>query len=331
MGSSPRFMALRERIQLVAPTDATVLVTGETGTGKELVARALHSRSLRKHKPLVKINCAAISAGLVESELFGHVKGALYGALDRRVGRFEFADGGTLFLDEVGELPLDTQVKLLRVLQEHEFEPVGSNKTTHVDVRVIAATNRHLEDAVREGPFSAPTFSFVSTWCRSRCLLCASGAPIFPRWSLRSSATTIGNTAGASNRWMRRTMERLMAYDWPGNIRELQNVLARAVVLATGCVLRMGSEILPGHEVSMAATPLATATASASSALAPEQARIAPNLQGVERQHILDVLAKTRWVIEGQRGAAVLLGLHPNTLRSRMKKLGIERPHPANA
>jgi formate hydrogenlyase transcriptional activator len=323
VGSSPRFMALRERIQLVAPTDATVLVTGETGTGKELVARALHSRSLRKDKPLVKINCAAISAGLVESELFGHVKGAFTGALDRRVGRFEFADGGTLFLDEVGELPLDTQVKLLRVLQEHEFEPVGSNRTTRVDVRVIAATNRHLEEAVREGRFRADLFFRLNV------------VPIeLPPLRERRSdipALVLSIIRNYNRQYGRRiesiadeTMERLMVYDWPGNIRELQNVLARAVVLATGSVLRVGGEFLPR------ALPIAVSEAPARSMAAPTPARPDPNLQGVERQHILDVLAKTHWVIEGQRGAAVLLGLNPNTLRSRMKKLGIERPHPTN-
>ena len=158
VGTSPAFQSLIDKVRRVAPTDATVLITGESGTGKELVARAIHSRSTRGMKPLVKVNCAAISAGLVESELFGHVKGAFTGALDRRVGRFEFAQGGTLFLDEVGELPLETQAKLLRVLQEHEFEPVGSNRTVQVDVRIIAATNRQLEQAVREGRFRADLY-----------------------------------------------------------------------------------------------------------------------------------------------------------------------------
>ena len=337
VGSSPRFLALRERIQLVAPTDATVLVTGETGTGKELVARALHSRSLRKDKPLVKINCAAISAGLVESELFGHVKGAFTGALDRRVGRFEFADGGTLFLDEVGELPLDTQVKLLRVLQEHEFEPVGSNKTIRVDVRVIAATNRHLEDAVREGRFRADLFFRLNV------------VPIeMPPLRERRSdipalvSVIIGNYNRQYGRQIEsvseETMDRLMAYDWPGNIRELQNVLARAVVLATGSVLRVGSELLVAQPRPPALYPAfahpATTTpppAAFGMTSTPEPPRPDSNLQGVERQHILEVLSQTHWVIEGQRGAAVLLGLHPNTLRSRLKKLGIERPHSTNA
>ena len=343
VGSSPPFLALRERIQLVAPTDATVLVTGETGTGKELVARALHSRSLRKDKPLVKINCAAISAGLVESELFGHVKGAFTGALDRRVGRFEFADGGTLFLDEVGELPLDTQVKLLRVLQEHELEPVGSNKTIRVDVRVIAATNRHLEEAVREGRFRADLFFRLNV------------VPIeMPALRERRSdipdlvSVILGNYNRQYGRHIEsvaeETMERLMAYDWPGNIRELQNVLARAVVLATGSVLRVGSELLAAQPRPVASyqpspqqvnttppTPAFPPSAYGMAPPAPEPARLDPNLQGVERQHILEVLAKTHWVIEGQRGAAVLLGLHPNTLRSRLKKLRIERPHPTNA
>ena len=327
VGSSPKFQALRDRIQLVAPTDATVLVTGETGTGKELVARALHSCSLRKDKPLVKINCAAISAGLVESELFGHVKGAFTGALDRRVGPFEFADGGTLFLDEVGELPLDTQVKLLRVLQEHEFEAVGSNRTIRVDVRVIAATNRHLEEAVREGRFRADLFFRLNV------------VPIeMPPLRERRSdipalvSSIIGNYSRQYGRRIEsiaeETMERLMAYDWPGNIRELQNVLARAVVLTAGPVLRLGGELLPSGPRSVSTAPAEPAARLA--AVSPPPARTDPNLQEVERQHVLEVLSKTHWVIEGQRGAAVLLGLHPNTLRSRMKKLGIERPHPTN-
>jgi formate hydrogenlyase transcriptional activator len=282
----------------------------------------LHSRSLRKDKPLVKINCAAISAGLVESELFGHVKGAFTGALDRRVGRFEFADGGTLFLDEVGELPLDTQVKLLRVLQEHEFEPVGSNRTIRVDVRVIAATNRHLEEAVREGRFRADLFFRLNV------------VPIeMPPLRERRSdiPALVSSIIGNYNRQYGRriesiaeeTMDRLMTYDWPGNIRELQNVLARAVVLTAGPVLRLGGELLPSGPRPVTPPPPDTPTRAAT----PPPPRVDPNLQEVERQHILEVLSKTHWVIEGQRGAAVVLGLHPNTLRSRMKKLGIERPH----
>ena len=325
VGSSPAFLDLKERIQRVAPTDATVLITGESGTGKELVARSLHSLSGRREKPLVKVNCAAISAGLVESELFGHVKGAFTGAVDRRIGRFEFADGGTIFLDEVGELPLDTQVKLLRVLQEREFEPVGSNRTIAVNVRVIAATNRRLEEAIRDGRFRSDLYFRLNV------------VPIElpPLRQRRSDIPDLVSSiiANCNRQFGRRiesvseeTIERMLNYDWPGNIRELQNVLARAAVLASGPVLRLGDDFLP--RVPAAQSVTATPAAASRSGRAPvsdaESRRL--NLAAVEREHVLRVLAQTGWVIEGPQGAASLLKLHPNTLRSRLKKLGIERP-----
>lgn len=317
VGTSPKFRELIDKVRRVAPTDATVLITGESGTGKELVARAIHSRSQRATKPLVKVNCAAISAGLVESELFGHVKGAFTGAVDRRVGRFEFAQGGTLFLDEVGELPLETQAKLLRVLQEHEFEPVGSNKTVQVDVRIIAATNRHLDEAVKEGRFRADLFFRLNV------------VPIrLPPLRERKDdiPDLVSFILGHHNRQFGRTiesvadetMQRLMNYSWPGNIRELQNLLARAVVLSTGPVLRLGEDLLPSGNALAASTDLHAMAA----AMPPNQ-----QLNQVERNHVLQVLESTQWVIEGPKGAAVKLGLHPNTLRSRMKKLKIKRPH----
>jgi formate hydrogenlyase transcriptional activator len=324
VGSSPPFRALIDRIQRVAPTDATVLITGESGTGKELVARALHSRSARRSKPLVKINCAAIAAGLVESELFGHVKGAFTGALDRRVGRFEFADGGTLFLDEVGELPLDIQVKLLRVLQEHEFEPVGSNRTVRADVRVIAATNRRLEEAVREGRFRADLFFRLNVVpielppLRDR----RSDIPDLTSFILANCNRQFGKQIDSV---AEETLERLMHYDWPGNVRELQNVLARAVVLSNGPVLRLGEDFLPRDPAAGHHPPPPSAPPSAPRARAVK-ATSDMKLKEVERQHILSVLEKTRWVIEGPNGAAAVLALHPNTLRSRMKRLEIQRP-----
>ena len=314
VGASPAFRTLIDKVRMVAPTDATVLITGESGTGKELVARAIHSRSPRSAKPLVKVNCAAISAGLVESELFGHVRGAFTGALDRRVGRFEFAQGGTLFLDEVGELPLETQAKLLRVLQEHEFEPVGSNVTIRTDVRVIAATNRRLDQWVKEGKFRADLYFRLNV------------VPIeLPPLRARRGdiPDLVSHILAQHNRQFGRriesvadeTMHRLMNYSWPGNIRELQNLLARAVVLSNGPVLRLGEDLLPSVEPSTSDLHAMAATMPGNQAL-----------NQVERSHVLHILEAAHWVIEGPNGAAVKLGLHPNTLRSRMKKLKIQRP-----
>ncbi|SPE39246.1 Transcriptional regulator, NifA subfamily, Fis Family [Candidatus Sulfopaludibacter sp. SbA3] len=329
VGSSAPLKALIDKIQRVAPTDATVLITGESGTGKELVARALHSRSARRSKPLVKINCAAISAGLVESELFGHVKGAFTGALDRRVGRFEFADGGTLFLDEVGELPLDTQVKLLRVLQEHEFEPVGSNRTVRVDVRVIAATNRRLEEAVKEGRFRADLFFRLNVVpielppLRDR----RSDIPDLTSFILSNCNRQFGKRIDSV---AEETLQRLINYDWPGNVRELQNVLARAVVLSSGPVLRLGEDFLPrAHRDIEAAPRIPLPDPPPAPRTRASKATGDLKLEDVERQHIVSILERTHWVIEGPNGAAALLALHPNTLRSRMKRLNIQRPsHP---
>jgi formate hydrogenlyase transcriptional activator len=323
VGTSPAFRALIEKVRMVAPTDATVLITGESGTGKELVARAIHSRSPRSDKPLVKVNCAAISAGLVESELFGHVKGAFTGALDRRIGRFEFAQGGTLFLDEVGELPLETQAKLLRVLQEHEFEPVGSNRTIRTDVRVIAATNRRLDQWVREGKFRADLYFRLNV------------VPIeLPPLRDRKAdiPELVSHILAQHNRQFGRriesvadeTMQRLIHYSWPGNIRELQNLLARAVVLSSGPVLRLGEDFLPSGATTV--VPQAMAVAVPGNVQLPAATPGNQALNQVERNHIVEVLRDTQWVIEGQNGAAVRLGLHPNTLRSRMKKLNIQRP-----
>jgi formate hydrogenlyase transcriptional activator len=231
VGTSPALGAALRKVEQVASLDSTVLIAGETGTGKELIARAIHDRSRRRAQALVKVNCSALSAGLVESELFGHVKGAFTGALERRTGRFELADGGTIFLDEVGELPLETQVKLLRVLQEQEFEPVGSSQTVRVDVRIIAATNRDLEEAVRAGRFRADLFFRLNVF------------PIVVP-PLRERATDIRQlTMFFLERFTRRfgkavdtvsreTMERLVSYPWPGNVRELQNCIERAVILA---------------------------------------------------------------------------------------------------
>jgi formate hydrogenlyase transcriptional activator len=324
VGSSPPLLAVLRKVEQVAPTDSTVLICGETGTGMELIARAIHDRSARKDRPLVKVNCSAISAGLVESELFGHVKGAFTGALERRVGRFELADGGTIFLDEVGELPLETQVKLLRVLQEREFEPVGSSRSVRVDVRVIGATNRDLEDAVRTGRFRADLFYRLNVFplavppLRDR----RSDVSQLVMFFLSRFSPRFGKTVEAVSQ---ETMDRLVRYDWPGNIRELQNVIERAVVLAQGRVLHLGEDLLPvppptGDPLAAGGPARAAKAPSATSSTATM-----PSLQEMERSHIVAVLERTGGVIDGPKGAARILGLHPNTLRSRMVKLGIKR------
>jgi formate hydrogenlyase transcriptional activator len=320
VGSSEPLLAVLALVENVAPTDSTVLILGETGTGKELIARAIHDQSPRRERPLVKVNCTAISAGLVESEFFGHVKGAFTGALERRIGRFQLADGGTIFLDEVGELPLETQVKLLRVLQEGEFEPVGGNQTLRVNVRVIAATNRDLRAAVDAGHFRADLFYRLNVVpvaippLRERRADIPQLVTFFAARFGRRFGKRIENVAPTS-------MERLLRYGWPGNIRELQNVVERAVVLASGPVLVVDPEAIPASSqppVSGAA-PVETAP--------PLDARGLPALlEDVERIQITLALEQTHGVIEGPRGAASLLRLHPNTLRGRMEKLGIRRP-----
>ncbi|MGH2398571.1 MAG: sigma 54-interacting transcriptional regulator, partial [bacterium] len=309
VGNSPELLAALHKVERVASTDTTVLIVGETGSGKELFARAIHSRSPRSGRPLVKVNCGAIPPGLVESELFGHVKGAFTGAVDKRVGRFELAHGGTIFLDEVGELPLDAQVKLLRVLQEQEFEAVGSSRTIRVDVRVIAATNRNLAQAVGEGRFRPDLLYRLNVFpievppLRNR----RSDIPLVAGFFISRIARRIGKPLQGLSA---RSMDRLMRYDWPGNIRELENVVERAAILADGPVLEIAAADLGGP----ARGEQAAAAASASGA----------TLDDVQREHILSVLRSTRGVVEGIRGAATILGMHPNTLRSRMKKLGIE-------
>ena len=319
VGASPALMGLLSKVERVAPTDSTVLIHGETGTGKELIARALHSRSRRKDRPLVKVNCGAIPAGLVESELFGHVKGAFTGALERRTGRFELANGGTLFLDEVGELPLGTQVKLLRVLQEQEFEPVGSGRTIKVDVRIIAASNRDLQHEVNAGRFRSDLFYRLNVLpltvppLRDR----RSDIPHLVLFFLSRFSKKCGKPIeGAS----KETMDLLLRYPWPGNIRELQNVIERGVALCPGKVLHLGPDLLPleGPQSSSTDTKDDIGRADGENGLT--------SLEEVEKRHILSVLKQTQGVIDGPKGAAKILGLHPNTLRSRMKKIKISRP-----
>src|SRR3989441_5825449 len=243
VGSSPTLLAALRKVDQVAPANTSVLILGETGTGKELIARALHSRSPRRDRPLVKVNCSAISAGLVESELFGHVKGAFTGALERRVGRFELADGGTIFLDEVGELPLETQVKLLRVLQEQEFEPVGSSKTVRVSVRVITATNRNLDHAVREGKFRVDLLYRLNVFPIEVPPLRERTSDI--RLLVGFLTTGLARKLGKPIRgFSARSMQQIIGYDWPGNVRELQNVVERAAILAQGPTLELEGTLL---------------------------------------------------------------------------------------
>jgi formate hydrogenlyase transcriptional activator len=304
IGQSAPLRQLLRKVEQVAPAESTVLIHGETGTGKELLARAVHDRSRRKDRPLVKVNCGSIPAGLVESELFGHEKGAFTGATQRRVGRFELANGGTIFLDEVTELPLDTQVKLLRVLQEGEFERVGSSHTIKVDVRVIAATNRDLDAIVKNGAFRSDLYFRLNVFplqvppLRDR----KDDIPLLVSFFLSKFGKKLGKELRGVGQ---KSMDALVAYGWPGNIRELHNVIERAVVLANGPIVQV--------DESMVRTDSAA------------QESDLETLEDVERKHIIRALTETQWVIHGKKGAAEILGINPSTLRSRMEKLGIKR------
>ena len=295
-------------MEQIAPTDATVLILGESGTGKELMARAIHHNSKRKARPLVKVDCATLPANLIESELFGHEKGAFTGAVEKRIGRFELANGATIFLDEIGELPLALQQKLLRVLQEGEYERLGNSKVAHTDVRVIAATNRNLEADVSNGRFRK------DLWYRLN-VLPLSLPP------LRDRVADIPLLVNLIiNKSMRRhgkkittvptdVMEQFSAYPWPGNVRELENVIERAVIFSNGSKLQL-------------TTPLAHAFSENTSSLTMP----VKSLSEIEKEHILMALKKTHWNVTGKDGAADLLGLNPSTLRGRMRKHGICRP-----
>jgi chemotaxis protein methyltransferase CheR len=283
-----------------------VLILGETGTGKELIARAIHSTSLRKHRPLMKVNCADLPPNLIENELFGHEKGAFTGASYRHKGRFEVAHGTTLLLDEIGELPLELQTKLLRVLEYGELERVGSSRTFKVDVRIIAATNRDLEAEVQKGRFREDLWYRLSVFpitvppLRQR----KEDIPLLVNFFIKRFNKEMGKTITSVPKTI---MDSLLAYPWPGNVRELKNVIERAVITTHGTTLELMSEFK----------------------LEKETAGPKPQGKGladIEYQFILETLEKTRWKIEGPSGAAQILGLKPSTLRYRMKKLGIQRP-----
>jgi formate hydrogenlyase transcriptional activator len=302
-GRSAAMQEVFRAIELVADTDSSVLILGETGTGKELVARAIHRGSRRKAAVMVKMNCAALPATLIESELFGHERGAFTGAVQQRKGRFELANRGTIFLDEVGELPLEAQVKLLRVLQEHEFERVGGTQTVRVDARVIAATNRDLAADVQRGTFRSDLYFRLNIFpirlpaLRDR----REDIAILARHFLREFAARLGRPV---DQFDARALDRLVNYDWPGNVRELANILERAVILCQGRVLQADHLGLPAHSRSVADDMV--------------------TLEEAERRHIRKALEQTGGVLAGPKGAAALLGLNRSTLWSRIKKLGID-------
>ncbi len=300
------FKRVLARVEQVASTDATVLILGETGTGKELIARAVHHISPRSDRPLVKVNCAALPANLIESELFGHEKGAFTGALSRKIGRFEVADGGTIFLDEIGDLPLELQTKLLRVLQEGEFERLGNPRPITVDVRVIAATNRDLKKAITAGNFREDLFYRLNVFpialppLRER----KDDIPLLVKYFARKYGQKVGKVI---DKIPQKVITALQAYSWPGNVRELQNIIERAAILSHGSTLQLEEmlDVVQATDV---------------------QPRSSLTLKEVERNHILKVLEETGWRIEGKHGAAVRLGLNPSTLRSRIERLNIQKP-----
>src|SRR5438105_2202479 len=307
VGTSAALKAVLKQVKVVAPTESTVLILGETGTGKELIARAIHTASSRSRRPFVKLNCAAIPTGLLESELFGHEKGAFTGAIAQRIGRFELADRGTIFLDEVGDIPLELQTKLLRVLQEREFERLGSTRTLRTDARLIAATNRDLREMIEPRKLREDLFYRLNVF------------PIdVPALRERSEdiPLLVNHFAQRFARRMNRTIETIPAetmaaltrYAWPGNIRELQNLIERAVILSRGPVLQ-----IPLQDLDNRTTP-------------NRDNEKDQTLEEAQRAHIMAILKETRWVLAGPRGAAVRLGMNRSTLQFRLKKLGIDRP-----
>ena len=308
IGDSPALAATLRKVEMVAPTDSTVLLMGETGTGKELLARAIHARSGRSHRPLVKVDCSTLPEGLIESELFGHVKGAFTGAHETKEGRFELAHEGTVFLDEIGELPMDLQSKLLRVLENGEMQRVGSKEERTVDVRVIAATNRDLAGEVREGRFRSDlyyrlgVFPIESPPLRDR----REDIPAIAALFASRSAAAMGRSFSKIDR---ATMDNLVAYDWPGNVRELRNIIERAVILCSGKTLAVEEKL-----------------SDAISRTRETPGSFKQDLHAIERTQILEALKASNWKVKGTGGAADRLGLKPSTLRSRMQRLGISRP-----
>ncbi len=326
VGQSAAIRMTLHKVEQVAGTDASVLLLGETGTGKELLARSIHARSARQRRPLVKVNCAALPSSLIESELFGHVKGAFTGALTDRIGRFELADGGTLFLDEIGELKPELQVKLLRVLQDGEFERIGSTQTQRVDVRLIAATNRELHKAMDEGSFRPDLYYRLSVFpveappLRER----REDIPLLVWHFVAQKQRRLGKSITSIPC---ETMDELTRYNWPGNVRELENVVERAMILARGTALVLAESLGQAAReppVESAVRQLDDRPAAAG----PAERNGLQSMDEVERAHLVSVLENCNWRIKGAGNAAALLGLAPNTLRARMRRLGILRPRP---
>jgi formate hydrogenlyase transcriptional activator len=307
VGESSALRQVLEQVETVAPTDSTVLLVGETGTGKELIARAIHQRSPRKDRAMVKINCAALPGGLLESELFGHERGAFTGAITQKAGRLELADQGTLFLDEIGDIPLELQPKLLRVLQEREFERLGSTRTIEVDVRLVAATHRDLKRMVGDRQFRGDLYYRLNVFpievlpLRER----AEDIPLLVNHFAVHFARRMGKVIDLIPA---QTMQTLTKHTWPGNIRELQNVIERAVILSAGSVLQVPLEYLRNPAVHVT------------------HKGNGRTLADTEREHILTALKGAYWIVSGPNGAAARLGIKPSTLQFRMKKLGIVRP-----
>ena len=322
VGRSAALRQVLEQIETVAPTDSTVLIYGETGSGKELIARAVHNLSARKPGSFVKLNCAAIPTGLLESELFGHEKGAFTGAIAQRIGRFELAHRGTMFLDEVGEIPLELQPKLLRVLQEREFERLGSARTLRTDARLIAATNRDLETLVQEQKFRPDLYYRLNVFpvrvpsLRER----PEDIPLLVRHFVQQFSRQLGKTINAIPA---DTMRALTLYPWPGNIRELQNVIERAVILTSGPVLTVRAEDLRPLNQTPSSLPASLSAANRNGFTATGTGKTIEALDEAERRQILSALEKSNWIVAGPEGAAARLGLKRSTLQSRMQKLGI--------
>jgi formate hydrogenlyase transcriptional activator len=305
ISTSEVMVKILKKTELVARTDSTVLITGETGTGKELLARAVHNGSSRRDRPMVKVNCSALPANLIESELFGHEKGAFTGATAQKTGRFELADGGTIFLDEIGDMPLNLQAKLLRVLQEGEFERIGNPNTIKIDARIIAATNRNLENAIKNGEFREDLFYRLNVFpinsppLRER----KEDIPYLVSHFCGKLGSKVGKEILSVNQ---KVLDQLSEYHWPGNVRELENVIERAIIISANNSLQPGDWIPKTKKAAQQSYEIFT-------------------LEENEKRFIMKVTEMTGGILSGERGAAKLLGINPNTLRSRMEKLGIKK------